>query len=198
MTLGPGVERDAETTADEADLIARARQGDHDAYEILVGRYTPLLLRVTLRLLRDEVQAEDATQEAFLRAYTHLDSYNPLFRFSTWVSAIARHHCLRLLARRDWAQATCDAMLLHEAFLDDDPELKLLVKERAEAVRQAVAALPPRYSRPLILRHWHDLSYAEIASLTGQSLGAVKTQLHRAREMLAQSLGTGGEAHAVY
>src|SRR5437763_1784233 len=83
-------------------LVEWARRGDHAAYATLVDRYTPLLMRVTLRLLRDTAQAEDACQEAFLRAYTHLDEYNPTYRFSTWLGAIATHHCLRLLARRDW------------------------------------------------------------------------------------------------
>src|SRR5579862_2144212 len=92
-------EDDAGPTAlAEALLIEQACRGDHAAYGVLVDRYTPLLRRVTLRLLHDPAQAEDACQDAFLHAYTHLETYNPAYRFSTWLRAIATHHCLHLLA----------------------------------------------------------------------------------------------------
>jgi RNA polymerase sigma-70 factor (ECF subfamily) len=179
-------------------LIERSRRGDHAAYSLLVERYTPLLMRVTLRLLRDRAQAEDACQESFLRAYMRLETYDLTYKFSTWLGAIASHHCLRLLTRRDWEHPDADLALLHEAFLDDDPELQLLLKEQAEAVRRAVAMLPARYRQALELRHWHELSYAEIATITGQSLGAIKTQLRRARAMLAEALTAGENLHALY
>ncbi len=186
------------TVLAEALLIERARQGDHAAYGVLVDRYSPLLMRVTQRLLHDPAQAEDACQDAFLRAYTHLETYNPTYRFSTWLRAIATHHCLHLLTRRNWEYTGTDHLTVSSAaFLDDDPELKVLLEEQAEGLRQAVADLPMRYRRALVLRHWHDLSYVEIATATGQSLGAVKTQLRRARVMLAQSLRARGNAHAL-
>ena len=182
---------------DDAALVERSLRGDHAAYAILVDRYTPLLMRITVRLLRDPARAEDTCQEAFLRAYTHLDTYNPAYRFSTWLGAIATHHCLRLLAHRDWDHVTCDPTLLASTLLDDGPEISVLRQEQAVSLRQVVAALPIRYRQALVLRHWHDLSYAEIATVTGQSLSAVKTQLHRAREMLVQALTTLEGAHAV-
>ena len=182
---------------DDVLLVERSRRGDHAAYALLVDRYTHLLMRVTLRLLRDQAQAEDACQEAFLRAYIHLDTYNPAYRFSTWLGAIATHYCLRLLARRDWDRLTLDPAMLAEVILQEGPEASVLRDEQDRSLRSVVAGLPARYRQALILRHWHDLSYAEIATVTGQSLSAVKTQLHRAREMVAQALTAPEGAHAI-
>jgi RNA polymerase sigma-70 factor (ECF subfamily) len=73
--------------------------------------------------------------------------------------------------------------------VEESPELAALASNRAEIIREAVGVLPERYRRVLILRYWHDLSYGEIAGVTGQSLAAVKTQLHRAKALLADGLG---------
>jgi RNA polymerase sigma-70 factor (ECF subfamily) len=155
-------------------------------------------MHITQRLLRDRAQAEDACQEAFLRAYTHLDAYKPAYRFGTWLGAIATHHCLRLLARQDLQRAGVDAALLAGILLEEGPEPYIIRQEQAESLRQTVSGLPSLYQRALVLRHWHDLSYEEIAAATGQSLGAVKTQLRRARAMLAEALRATGHAHALH
>lgn len=173
-----------------AALITAAREGDHAAYGELIRRYSEALYRVTYRLLRDHGEAEDASQEAFLRAFTHLSTYNPQYSFYTWLSTIATNICLRALQRRDWRSISVDPALLREApvFAVDEPELALLTKERADVVRQALNRLPVAYRQMLILRHWHDLSYQEIAEATRQSLATVKIRLYRARQMLAAQL----------
>ena len=176
--------------AEIGSLIAAARQGDHQAYGELIRRYGAALYRVTYRMLRDHGEAEDACQEAFLRAYTRLETYDDRYSFYTWLAAIATNVCLRVLQRRDWRSLSVDPAVLREApvFTKDEPEMMLLVAERAEVVRQALDRLPEAYRQMIILRHWHDLSYQEIASMTKQSLASVKTRLHRARQMLAAQL----------
>ena len=176
--------------AEIGSLIAAARHGDHRAYGELIRRYSDALYRVTYRMLRDHGEAEDACQEAFLRAYTRLETYDERFSFYTWLAAIATNVCLRVLQRRDWRNISVDPAVLREApvFTKDEPEMMLLVAERAEVVRRALDRLPEGYRQMIILRHWHDLSYQEIASMTKQSLASVKTRLHRARQMLATQL----------
>jgi RNA polymerase sigma-70 factor (ECF subfamily) len=173
-----------------AALIAAAREGDHAAYGELIRRYSEALYRVAYRLLRDHGEAEDACQEAFLRAFTRLCTYDSHYSFYTWLSAIVTNICLRALQRRDWRSISVDPALLREApvFAADEPELALLTKERADVVHQALNRLPAGYRQMLILRHWHDLSYQEIADATRQSLATVKIRLYRARQMLAAQL----------
>jgi RNA polymerase sigma-70 factor (ECF subfamily) len=83
---------------------------------------------------------------------------------------------------------TEDLVLPVRSLVEDSPELAALASSRAEVIRDAVSVLPERYRRVLVLRYWHDLSYEEIATATQQSLGAVKTQLHRAKLLLAETL----------
>lgn len=173
-----------------SDLIVAARQGDHSAYGELIRRYSDALFRIAYRMLRDHGEAEDACQEAFLRAYTRLETYDSRYAFYTWIATIVTNICLRLLQKRDWRTINVDPALLRAApiFAEDEPELVLLGKERADVVRQALQMLPEAYRQVVILRHWHDLSYQEIADATRQSLASVKIRLHRARQMLATQL----------
>jgi RNA polymerase sigma-70 factor (ECF subfamily) len=181
----------------EERLIAAARTGDHEAYAELVERYQAAIYRLALRILRTPADAEDAVQEAFVRAYIHLDTYNPRFRFYTWMSAITSHYCFRLLRRRRTASLPSEGReLTSAAFVEESPEVSVLVRERNREIHQMLAALPDRSRNLLILRHWHSLSYEELASATDQSLSAVKSQLHRARRQLGRLLREEGHADA--
>src|SRR5712692_5473983 len=115
----------------EASLIAAARQGDHAAYGELVERYQAAVYRLALRILQRPADAEDATQEAFVRAYVHLDSYNSRFRFYTWLAAITSHYCYRLLRQRRTIPLPDEGYELRSAaFVEDGPELAVLLRER--------------------------------------------------------------------
>jgi RNA polymerase sigma-70 factor (ECF subfamily) len=178
--------------ADE-ELIRRAQKGDVEAYGALVERYQDAIVRRARTILRDPAAAEDAAQEAFVRAYTYLASYDGRHRLYTWLARIVTNVCLSQLSARDWQALPLESALLtpSEALRDDDPELAALTNERAEELRVAIAGLPAKYRDVLILRYWHDLAYEEIARLTSQSLGAVKTRLYRGRLLLAESLSVG-------
>jgi RNA polymerase sigma-70 factor, ECF subfamily len=178
-------------------LIDRARKGDHAAYGELVERYQAAVLRLALRILRVQPDAEDAAQEAFVRAYIHLDTYSDRFRFYTWLAAITSHYCYRLLRQRRTLALPDDGRELEApAYVEDGPELLVLLRERDSEIRELLSALPERSRELLVLRHWHSLSYEELAAATHQSLGAVKSQLHRARRQLAGLLNERGFADA--
>lgn len=177
----------------DEELVGRAQRSDHAAYREMVERYKDAGYRVGLQILRHPSDAEDALQEAFIKAYVHLDSYNPKYRFYTWFSTIVRNVALSHLRARDWliSPLSEEMALPVRSMLEDSPELAALAASRAEIIRDAVNVLPDRYRRVLVLRYWHDLSYDEIATLTEQSLGAVKTQIHRAKILLGEGLLTG-------
>ena len=182
---------------DDLRLIERARRGDHAAFGQLVERYKESIYRLTYRILRQPGDAEDAAQEAFVRAYVAIDSFNPQFRFYTWLASIAQHVCFRSLRSRDWRVVSVDPAMVRasRAHLEDGPEIGLLLRERDEAIRGLVDRLPGKYRQVLILRHWHELSYEEIAHTTELSLSAVKTRLHRARQMLASAMAARGPSY---
>lgn len=175
---------------EDGELIARARAADHAAYRELVERYKNSGYGVALQILRHGPDAEDALQEAFIKAYIYLDSFSPKYRFYTWFSTIVRNVALSQLRARDWLVTPMpeDGLRPVRAVVEDCPELAALATSRADMVREAVLVLPERYRRVLVLRYWHDLTYDEIATVTEQSLGAVKTQLHRAKLLLGEGL----------
>jgi RNA polymerase sigma-70 factor, ECF subfamily len=174
----------------DVELIALSQRGDHAAYRQLVDRYKEAGYRLALAVLRHPADAEDALQEAFIKAYVYLGSFSPKFRFYTWFSTIVRNVALSHLKARDWLVTGLpdEAVRPLRAAIDESPELVALASSRADIIRDAVAVLPERYRRVLVLRYWHDLTYEEIAVVTQQSLGAVKTQIHRAKGLLSEGL----------
>jgi RNA polymerase sigma-70 factor (ECF subfamily) len=171
-------------------LIERSLQADHAAYRELVDRYKNAGYRLAHQILRHPSDAEDVLQEAFTKAYVYLDSYSARYRFYTWFSTIVRNVALSHLRARDWqiSPLSEDMALPVRSIWDESPELAAVAASRADIVRTAVEQLPERYRRVLVLRYWYDLTYEEIAGVTEQSLGAVKTQLHRAKRLLSDFL----------
>lgn len=178
----------------DAPLIELAREGDHTAYREIVERYKDAGYRLAIQILKEPADAEDALQEAFVKAYVYLESYNPQYRFYTWFSTIVRNVSLSHLRARDWLVTPLTEEIARPArsLIEESPELAAIASSRAEVIRQAVEMLPERYRRVLVLRYWHDLTYDEIARVTEQSLGAVKTQIHRAKILLGQDMLAGG------
>lgn len=181
-------ERMVELSDDE--LIQRTRAGDRRAYGELVERYRAAVVRRAQAILRDPIAAEDAAQEAFVRAYAYLASYDDQHRLYTWLARIVTNVCLSQLSTQQWHMLPLERAFLRpsDSLADDDPELAALASERVRALQAAVAGLPAKYRDVLILRYWHDLAYDDIAQMTAQSLGAVKTQIRRARLLLAERL----------
>jgi len=187
------VRADAPAAADEdRDLVDRARAGDAGAFETLVRRYQGWVFTLALRMLGDRVEAEDVAQEVFLKAYRGLRGFKGASRFSTWLYAIASHHCLSHLktqrrrpaaAGRTRRGAEGDDPVAAERLPDGAPGADALL-ERADVARivQAeMACLTEGHRLILVLRDIQGLSYEEIARTLGLELGTVRSRLHRAR-----------------
>jgi RNA polymerase sigma-70 factor, ECF subfamily len=172
-------------TPDEHLLIARARRGDERAFEALVARHAPYAYNLALRTLGDAREAEDVAQEAFVRAWRGLPGYRAGARMTTWLYTIVTRLCYDRLPRlrRDLDALDADAALE----LPDDaarPEPVLLDDEVRERLWAAIDALPASARLLVTLRHREELSYDEIAAVTGMPLGTVKVGLFRARQHL--------------
>jgi RNA polymerase sigma-70 factor (ECF subfamily) len=185
----------------EQSWIEAARQGDRNAFGLLVEAYQGPVYNLTYRMLGDPHEAEDAAQETFLRAYRKLDSYDPARKFSTWLLSIASHHCIDRLRRRrlTWLSLE-DEGLPPEAMVSHQPgpERRAMHSEHETHIQTLLDTLSADYRAVVVLHYWYDLSYEEIAQVTDSTISAVKSRLFRARRMLAKQLqGAGAQADVV-
>ncbi len=193
---GAAADSQAVAEAEERELVQRTLHGDQPAFACLVDKFRVSVYNLCYRMLDSSGDAEDAAQETFLRAYTQLHTYQAERRFSTWLFSIASHLCIDMLRRRRRPTTPLDAVAMWQQSNDPQPEDRLLDKENSVEVRALLKLLPEKYRLVVILRYWQDLSYAEIAAATDLSESAVKTQLHRARKMLADHIMKRKEAHS--
>ena len=168
---------------DDATLIARARAGTEDAFEALVERHQRRIHALTLRVLRDPDQADDATQRTFVRAWERLRTFRAEASFATWLHHIAMNECRDILraGRR-------------RVPLDDVPEERLVTGTDAPAplgrrLAALVADLPPRQRSVLALRVFGELPFADIAAAEGITENAAKVSFHHAVRRLKSWLG---------
>jgi RNA polymerase sigma-70 factor (ECF subfamily) len=178
------------TEQQELQWIAAARRGDRNAFSRLVQAYQIPVYNLAYRMLGNAQEAEDASQEAFLRAYKRLNTYQPDKKFSNWILSITSHHCIDLLRRRrfQWLSVEDDPAVAWLSSDEEQPDDAALRRERSEEVRTLLDRMEPGYRAPLVLRYWHDLSYKEIAETLELTEPAVKTRLHRARLQMAALL----------
>ncbi len=173
----------------ESSLIACARAGDGRAFSRLALAYQTPIYNLCYRMLGNSHDAEEACQEAFLRAYTRFGSYDPARSFKTWLFSIAHHYCIDRLRRRrlTWLSLDDEPAFDTAAWRSPSatPEEVALRHEREDAIQALLTALPPKDRSALIMRYWDGLSYEEIADATATTVSAVKSRLHRARCALA-------------
>ena len=173
---------------EEKVWIRQAVAGDHEAFTRLVEAYQIPVYNLAYRMLGDASEAEDAAQETFLRAYTRLTTYQTDKKFSSWLLAIASHHCIDRLRRRRFTWLSLDELpfLEQAAGERNRPEEAAIRQEEQDEVLRMLDHLSPQYRAAVILRYWYELSYNEIAEVMGITESAVKSRLYRAREKLAQ------------
>ena len=173
--------------ASDIEIIKQCMDGNTDAFGVLITRYKRLIYNTAYRMMGSAEEAEDISQEAFLRIYNSLAKYNPEFKFTTWALKITTNLCLDSLRKRK-----AETVPIEEEFdLSDNsptPEEEYIRKEKQRQVQQAIAKLPDKYKQLLILFHHRNLSYQEIMEITGESLTIVKNRLYRARQMLKDIL----------
>ena len=183
-------ERDA---LSDDEVVRRVRAGQVDLFEVLMRRYNQRVYRLARAVLRSDSEAEDVTQESWVRAYAHLDQFAGRASFSTWLCRIALHEAWAR-ARRDHRLETIDPepdAEDHEmkwAAAGPGPEGEAFGAEVRAFVEAAVEALPEKYRTVFVLRHVEELSTAETAELLELSEETVKTRLHRARSALREGL----------
>jgi len=169
------------------DAIQLARLGDQAAFAVLVRRYQPMVYNLAFTCLRDAESAADATQEAFLRAWRGLTSFAGQAAFSTWLYTIAHRTCQTLAGKRRPAIPLSE---VPEPAADhaSDPLMAVIRRQEADHLRELLMRLPAQARTALVLFHYHSCSYEEIARITGEPLGTVRTRLHRGRAALQRML----------
>ena len=182
---------------DEAALVDLARQGDDTAFTALVSRYDRKIFRLAKNITQNDEDAEDVLQDAFLKAYTHLDRFNGDSKFYTWIVRIAVNEALMKLRKRrsdktvslDEEIDTGEEQITREiAVWDGDPEQKYGQAELRQILDEAVQNLKPSFRSVFHLRDVEELSTEETAEALGLSIPAVKSRLLRARLQLRERL----------
>jgi RNA polymerase sigma-70 factor (ECF subfamily) len=173
------------------EWVRAAAEGDQIAFGQLVEHYQRAVFNLTYRMLGDAQEAEDASQEAFLRAYANLARYDSERSFKTWLLSIASNHCIDLLRKRRliWLSIDEDEGLdPYPALVSPEPtpEDTYVAGERSAEIQTLMAQLPPDYRAVVVLRYWYDMSYTEIAESMGTTESAIKSRLFRARQALAR------------
>jgi RNA polymerase sigma-70 factor (ECF subfamily) len=169
------------------------REASTQAYGELVQRFQSAVFSVCYRLMGERAEAEDLAQDAFIRAYQHLDRFDPNLPFGPWVRRIAANLCInRLHARKELQMPLEDEVYDPPAPAEQNPEVVRIQGETAEAVWSAIGALPPAYRVVIELSHFEGLSYAEIAQALDLPLSDVKSHLFRARKRLAKLMRSYG------
>ena len=176
----------AEPAVGDAYLVARAREGYLDAYEILVQRHSAMAYRVALRLTGDHHDAQDIAQEALTSAWENLSQFHGKSSFATWLYQIVTRRALNKVTRGRESRSL--DLLPELADPAMEPAARTERDHTVDAVTDALLALPFTQRTVIVLHHFERLSYAEIASVTGATEPAVRSHLFRARRALAKTL----------
>jgi RNA polymerase sigma-70 factor, ECF subfamily len=171
---------------DDAVWVARCLRGDASAFEPIVRRYQRVLFSVAYRMLGNYEDALDATQNAFIRAYEALDRYDPSRRFFSWIYRIVVNECLN--ARRGRRAGEPLSEELAEADPAAGPLESVAALERSKSIDAALVRLSEDHRLVVVLRHFADLSYAEISEAVGVPEKTVKSRLFEARHRLEELL----------
>ncbi len=172
----------------EATLLSRCRSGDRDAFGVLVKRHAGRAIGAASALLRNHADALDVSQEAFIRAWRSIGRFEARSGFYTWYSRILRNCCFDHIKRRRRAASPLPEG--EPAGPSDEPGPSVLAErgERAQRVWRAVLALPIKHRDVIVMHHFQEMTYREIAGALGIPLGTVMSRLHGARKALRESL----------
>lgn len=185
---------------DDRKLAALAARGREPAFRELLQRYERPVFSLVFRMVRDRTLAEDLAQEAFVRAFNAIGSYNPSYKFSNWILKIANNHTIDHLRKRRLDTVSIDGspnassaeeagrtrMVL--ASEDENPHEYVENRELGGQIEQAIGSLREEYRTAILLRHVEGYAYDEIAEIMEVPLGTVKTYIHRARGELKERL----------
>ncbi|MFP6641827.1 MAG: sigma-70 family RNA polymerase sigma factor, partial [Myxococcota bacterium] len=178
----------------DAELVARWKEGDADAFAELVQRHQQRVFRLLMRMMGSREEAEDVAQETFLSLHRHGRRFRGESRFSTFVYRVAANAALNRRRSLGRSRARIDKLAVRQSAGDDlpysprDPEDAMLGSEMTEHVRAALQCLSPTLRMPVVLYDIEGLAYAEIAGILSIAEGTVKSRIHRARQALREEL----------
>ncbi len=178
----------------DEELIRRIRGGDTALFEVIMRRYNTRLYRVARAILRDDAEAEDVMQQAYVNAFVHLDQFADRAKFSTWLTKIAVYEALARARRARRIEHPADdgdhegTQMDHMASPHRTPEAEAYGRELSAILESAVAALPETFRTVFMLRDVEGLSTTEVAECLGVKADTVKTRLFRARAHLRRDL----------
>ena len=186
----------------DEEVVRRVRAGETGLFEVVMRRYNQRLYRVARAILRDDAEAEDVTQQAYVNAYRHLDQFAGRATFSTWLTKIAVHEALARARRRgrfkeqeavdDWDGDTMGALKSP----GPDPERQAFAGELRALIESAIEALPEHYRTVFVMREVEGMSTAESAECLDITEETAKTRLHRARMLLRDTLTSAPASRA--
>jgi len=177
---------------EDLEVIEQVLAGDHQKFEYLQKKYKRIIASLIRRMVKDEDEVQDLTQETFIKAYNGLDKFQTKYSFSSWLFKIASNTCIDYLRKKRFNiislnQPKFDGSDEQEIEIHDEtntPDIELIANERKEALLKAIEELPENYRNIIKLRHGEDLDYSEISHRLKLPLGTVKAHLFRARKML--------------
>jgi RNA polymerase sigma-70 factor (ECF subfamily) len=174
---------------DDNQLVTTSKNGDQDAFSLLVQRYQRRVFNLIFRMLQNYEEANEVTQEAFLAAWQGLPSFRGEARFSTWLYRIAYNCALKQLDIRKHDRTLQTALQAEQPLEGGDPQNAVPdMLDNQEMVQEQLSQLPPKYRIVLILRHIQDMTYEEMAEVLTMPVGTIKTHLFRARNLLKERL----------
>jgi len=181
----------------DEELMLRVQSGVSDCFDVLVERYKVRLFNYLYRLTGNRDEAEEIAQEAFVKAYIHAEKYKTIARFSTWLYTIATNLVRNRIRSRSRAPQLIS--LWTRGFGDSEEERVLDIEDTARTpdeaindvelsavINRAIAKIPEKYRESFVLREINELSYEEIAAVTGLKLGTVRSRINRARNYFRQ------------
>ncbi|HWP82932.1 MAG TPA: sigma-70 family RNA polymerase sigma factor [Bacteroidota bacterium] len=168
----------------DASLVDQCLQGNRRAFEVLLDRYQRTVFNVVYRIVKDVEDAQDITQSTFVKAFENLRSFNPKYKFFSWIYKIAVNESLNHLNQRKRTTELNEDIVSEE----DDPEGSLNNVDLSEKINDCLMKLSPEYRVVIVLRHFQDLPYHEIGQILDLPEKTVKSRLFAARQALRRHL----------
>ncbi|WP_075980361.1 RNA polymerase sigma factor SigW [Bacillus massilinigeriensis] len=176
--------------------IKQVLKGDQNAFEEIVEIYKGKVYQLCYRMLGNSHEAEDIAQEAFIRAYVNIKSFNISMKFSTWLYRIATNLCIDRIRKKkpdfylDAEVAGTEGLTMYSQIAADTslPEEDVESMELQETIQKEISKLPEKYRSVIVLKYIDELSLNEISEILNLPLGTVKTRIHRGREALRHQL----------
>lgn len=184
-----------QSNEEDFEAIRKILDGDKSAFTFIQNKYKTRIKSLVRRMIKDPDDVDDLTQEAFIKAYNALDSFQFAYNFSAWLYRIASNSCIDFLRKKRFKTVSIDQPVAGEEDLyidipNDDltPDIEMISKERKKILKKAIDELPENYRNIINMRHTEEMDYKEIAKKLEIPLGTVKAHLFRARKLLYDAL----------